>query len=1065
MRRRNLAVVALTSALLMPATAWAQQASGIAGVVRDSSGGVLPGVTVEAASPALIEKTRTVVTDGEGRYNFVDLRPGTYSVTFTLTGFNTVVRPGVELTSGFTANINATMAVGGVQETVTVSGASPVVDVQNAREQTTINSSQLDSLPAGNVGLQTLAYVTPGFAATQADVGGTRDTWSAQGNYTFYHGKLGTRAEFDGFRNQYFIGAASGVGYITDQGNIQELQLETSGMTAESGSGTVRLNAIPKSGSNIFAGGVDGFFSNSAMQSSNLKSNLNNWAQGNPALLNSAQAITTAAQVQKIYRLGAQFGGPIKQDKLWFFTAIARWGSTVNEPSAYYNPLQDTANVPASGIVGPTPTLFYPGQPGSPYANVTYQQAAATTGKSLTPAAAFDWYRTHAGRLTYNLNSKNRINVYGDLQKDCRCTTGPFTGANAIEQERGWDWYPSGMLSGTWTAPLTNRLLLEAGASYQTENWVNFPEQGVTQYDRSILETTTGYRYGATALLTAPIARTGRAEQRFSAAYVTGSHNIKFGYTNEKGFNDESYSRNNVTDGLNYDFANGKPITLQYEAQPLFQQERGDEMGFYGQDAWTIKRVTVNVGLRYDWNRGSYPSASLPAGLFVPARQVTALNGIPDWKDWNPRLGASWDIFGNGRTALKGTIGRYVQLSRSDFTQRFHPFTSSGTTASRTWTDSNGNYIPDCNLQSPLAQNLSASGGDICGPLSNQTFGQFIPGTATFADDTINANRDFIWDYNVLLQHELTHGLSAEVGYNHNRDGNFTVTQYVSKATGQPLAPSNFDEFCLTVPTDARLPTSGQRQCGYYDLNPSVFGQYNELVTNAKDLVGQNGNTQLPQRYWDGAWVTLNGRLAHGILVGGGIDTGRQVDNHCFTVNVPNQPWDITGSNGASRTWNGYNSQGPGACEVVTSWANNTDLRLRGSVPIKGGFVASAIFRNTPGAAQNATITVSGANVNALQVAFKDGRACTAASCLTGPTAVNLITPNSLFGPRFNQLDLSVNKTLNLGWSKLRVAFDLYNALNGDSIQNVTTTYGPTWLRPSTFLDPRLARITGQLSF
>src|SRR5204863_360859 len=122
------------------------------------------------------------------------------------------------------------------------------------------------------------------------------------------------------------------------------------------------LNAIPKSGSNTFAGGLDGYFSSGAMQGSNLRDNLNEWARGNTALL-STLGINTAAQVDKIYRLGSQFGGPIKQDKIWFFASIARWGSTVQEPSAYYNSLQGKANIPGKGIIGPTPTLFYPAQP------------------------------------------------------------------------------------------------------------------------------------------------------------------------------------------------------------------------------------------------------------------------------------------------------------------------------------------------------------------------------------------------------------------------------------------------------------------------------------------------------------------------------------------------------------------------------------------------------------------------------------------------------------------------------------------------------------------------------
>src|SRR5216684_4577634 len=894
--RVGLGVMAMT--LLLLPSAWAQQASGIAGVVRDSSGAVLPGVSVEAASPALIEKVRSAVTDGEGRYNIVDLRPGTYSIAFTLTGFKTVARQGIELPSGFTASVNVTMNVGSLQETVTVTGSSPVVDVQSSRQQEILSTRQLEALPSGSIGLQTLAYVTPGFAATQADVGGTRDTWSAQGNYTFYHGKTGTRAQFDGFRNQYFIGAASGVGYITDQGNIQELQLETSGMGAESGSGSTRLNAIPKSGSNTFRGGLDGYFSNGAMQGSNIKSNLNDWTQGNPALLSSAQAIKTAASVQRIYRAGGQLGGPIEQDKIWFFAAIARWGSTVQEPSAYYYSLQDTANIPGRGIVGPTPTLFYPGQPGSPYSNLPPDTSR--------PASAFDWYRTHAGRITYQVTPKNRVNIYADLQKDCRCTTGPFTGANAIESERGWDWYPSGVVQGTWSAPLTSRLLLEAGASWQTANWVNFPEQGVTRDDRSILETATNYRYSATTLLTAPKARTGRSEERFSMSYVTGTHNIKVGVSDEQGFNDESRSRNNQVDGLNYDFLNAKPIRIQYYAQPFLQQERQNlELGLYGQDAWKIKRVTLNLGLRFDWLKMGYPSADLAAGLFVPARHVDALSGVPDWKDINPRLGTAIDVFGNGRTAVKLSVGRYNQLSRSDFTRRFHPFSSSINAAFRTWSDVNGDYIPDCDLQNFAAQDNSARGGDICGPISNVAFGKFIPSSTVFDDSTKFANRDFLWDINATVQHEITQGMSIELGYNHNWDGNFTVTQRVG-LDGNPLTANAFDEFCVNVPNDPRLPTSGQHNCGYYDIQPQYFGKYTLRVTNANEFVGKNGNTQLPQRYWDGVWVNATGRLAHGIIVGGGVDTGRQVDNHCFTVDVPNLPLDINATDGITTTWNGY---------------------------------------------------------------------------------------------------------------------------------------------------------------
>lgn len=962
----------------------------------------MPGVTVEAASPALIEKVRSVTTDGEGRYDIVDLRLGDYTVTFSLAGFSTVKREGVVLGSGFTATVNVTLNVGAIAETITVMGASPVVDAQSSRRQETLNTRELESLPSGNIGLQTLAYVTPGFAATQADVGGTRDTWSAQGAYTFYHGKTGTRASYDGFRNQYFIGAASGVGYTTDSGNIEELQLETTGMGADSGSGSTSLNVIPKSGSNTFRGSLDGYYSNAKMQSANIDDGLRLFG------------INSSGEVQNIYRAGAQLGGPIKQDKLWFFAALARWGSNINQPGAYYNALQGKSGNPV------TATLFF-------------------QSDVSRPAASLDWYRTNSVRTTWQASARQRVNVYFDVQKNCRCTTGPFTGANAIESERGWDWWPSGVVQGTWTMPVTSRLLLEAGAGWQVANWINFAEEGVTRDDRSILETRTNFRYGATVSLTAPIARTGRSSQRFSLSYVTGTHNIKLGVTDEQAFNDESRSRNH-SDGLNYDFLDGRPIRLQYQVEPYFQQERQNvELGIFAQDAWKIQRLTLNLGLRVDYLSMGFPAADLAAGLYVPARHVDELKGVPQWTDINPRLGVALDVFGNGRTAVKASIGRYNQLSRSDMTRRFHPFTSSISNAFRNWDDftypvgdpRRGNYIPDCVLT-----NFALNGE--CGVISNPNFGKFLPQATLFDDSVIKANRDYLWDINVEVQHELVQGLSVSAGYNRNWDGNFVVTENTL------VGPQNFDEFCITAPADSRVPGGGNQLCGFYDIQPQFFGAPGTTlrVTNASEF-GK------PQRYWDGLAFAANGRLPRGVRLGGGLDLGRQVDDHCYTVDVPNQPNDI----------NNVNTGGP-FCRIVTSWGDLLDFRFRGSVPLKGGFDASFIYRNTPGAEQSALLTVNSADVK-----FKNP----ARTTLTTAKAINLYAPNSVFGDRFAQLDVAVNKSFNIGWGRVRAAFDVYNVLNTNTVQSVVTAYsigpGSRWLRPVTFVDARLARVTASIQF
>src|SRR5438552_1400463 len=164
-------LLACASVTLARLDGWAQSATtgSIAGVVRDATGAVLPGVTVEAASPALIEKVRTVITDGQGQYKIVDLRPGVYTVTFTLAGFSSFKREGIELSAGFTAAVNADLKVGGLEESITVSGQSPMVDTQNIVQQKVINRQLLDSVPTSR---SNYAALTPG-ASRSTDVGGS----------------------------------------------------------------------------------------------------------------------------------------------------------------------------------------------------------------------------------------------------------------------------------------------------------------------------------------------------------------------------------------------------------------------------------------------------------------------------------------------------------------------------------------------------------------------------------------------------------------------------------------------------------------------------------------------------------------------------------------------------------------------------------------------------------------------------------------------------------------------------------------------------------------------------
>jgi Carboxypeptidase regulatory-like domain len=363
---------------LFPGSAAAQQASGIAGTARDTSGGVLPGVTVEATSPALIEKVRTVVTDDEGRYNIVDLRPGTYSVTFTLPGFRTIRREAIVLTAGFTAAVNAELQVGAVEETVTVSAAAPMVDTQNVRTQNVVSNELLEVLPNANKSMNMIMTLTPGLnmaANSVADVTGGR------ADFGWFHGKTGTKTQLDGMGTQNLtINGATG--YIVNGSAVEEMTMQTSGISAETGTEGALANFIPKEGANTFSGSVFGLYTNRRLQANNMTDILR--ARGLPE--------NNLNKVMEVYDAGITLGGPIKRDRLWFFVGLREWGNAKQGPG-YFNQTQGTP--------------FY-------------------TSDLSRPAGGYQWYSSKAIRITWQASPRNKINVFIDPQRICQCG-----GANA----------------------------------------------------------------------------------------------------------------------------------------------------------------------------------------------------------------------------------------------------------------------------------------------------------------------------------------------------------------------------------------------------------------------------------------------------------------------------------------------------------------------------------------------------------------------------------------------------------------------------------------------------------
>ena len=301
----------LVGAVVVLTAGWASAQSGtgsIAGVVRDTSGAVLPGVTVEAASPALIEKVRSAVTDAQGNYKIVELRPGAYAVTFSLPGFSSVRREGIELTTGFTANVNADMKVGALEETVVVTGASPVVDVQNVRTQQVLSRSVLDSLPTAKTisAFANLTLGVTGMSSPTVDVGGNKgETFLA---FSVHGGSTGdARSLLDGMDISY-AGTLARRNSV-NQALIQEVALQTRGMSAETENGGVLINTIPKDGGNAVKLYVVGSGTGPRFQGNNITGDVRQYG------------ITEVAGIKHVYEFAAGLGGPIVKDRVWFYAA------------------------------------------------------------------------------------------------------------------------------------------------------------------------------------------------------------------------------------------------------------------------------------------------------------------------------------------------------------------------------------------------------------------------------------------------------------------------------------------------------------------------------------------------------------------------------------------------------------------------------------------------------------------------------------------------------------------------------------------------------------------------
>jgi len=982
-----------TALLLLPVIAYGQ--ASIAGTVRDGSGAVMPGVTVEAASPVLIEKARSVVTDGTGQFRIVDLRPGTYTVAFTLQGFTTVKREGIALEGSFNATVNVELRVGEVTETVTVSGESPIVDVQNATRQRVMQKDVIDAIPVGR-SHQSLAILIPGLStstginAQTQDVGGTNNLRLANA-FTIHGGRTSdSNVQLDGFQVRNIGSFANLTNMFPDMGATQEMTIDYAAGLGEAATGGVKVNYVPREGGNTFRFSFFGTGVNSSFQGDNYSDDL------------KARGLTTPNSLREAYDVNGSVGGPILKDTLWFFASVRRQVNSTYFANLYYN---RNSGDPAKWNYDP---------------NLDEQAYTAILQPDIN------------GRLTWQALPKHKIGFFYTRQP--RDVFGDRSNVSP-ESMNYFKFNTSHLMTLSWQSPATNKLLLDARlATHGEELYNSVWNDDPTSVWRSLIAVTeqggqfpgllyrgAGQAAGPTFIFAA-MSAPNIWELRGSVTYVTGAHAFKFGVGNSWGR--QYLLERDIDSATSYRFNNGVPNLITMRASPVSRyDDLKSELGLYVQDKWTMNNLTLSGGLRFDYFRTYFPETPLGPGPLVPTRNfVVPQYDWYNWKDLSPRIAAVYDLFGNGKTALKANFGRYVLAGDNTVGNVFSILAN---TVTRSWNDRgglgiDGDYVPQCDL-------LNAQANGECGIISDLRFGTQVPSTAYDPETLVGwGKRGYNWEVSAGVQQELSNRVGLDVSYFRRIYGNFTVTD------NRAVAATDYSPFQVTAPSDPRLPDGGNYVVsGLFDLNPNRVGQVDNYVTFASAYGDQI-------EHWNGIDATLNARLRQGLLLQGGISTGRTSTDNC----------DIRGALPETGALNPF-------CHVDTNFLTQVKLLGTYTVP-KVDVLFSATFQSLPGPQVTANYTVPNAAIQPSLGRPLSGGAANA--------TVNIVELGTMYGQRLNQLDLRFGKLLRFDRLRTSINFDLYNALNGSAITSQNNNYA-AWQVPLSILDARLFKISAQVDF
>ena len=1020
----------LAMLLLIPGIAGAQQ---IGGTVTDTTGGVLPGVTVEARSPALIEQVRTATTDGNGQYLIVALEVGSYDVTFSLPGFGSVLREGVVLNSGFTANINIQLGVGDIEETITVSGATPVVDIQNVEQRQVMDREVIDSIPTGK-SFQAYALLVPGMGGFDSYLTSLSQDQGGISGQTLQrlaiHG--GNQEDQQLEINGMDVGDSltQGANYsVFPDSNFEELAYNYSASPAEIESGGVRINMIPREGRNDFSGHLFTTFAFAGLNADNINNDADLLAR-NPNL--------TATLIDEIWTVNPVIGGPLVRDRVWFFATHTSQKADTIAGGVFHETPESLANPLEWGI---SPDFNNPAIDATTIreqsVNFTIQATRRDKFKLYWTNSSTDQPHLLQGRTLASIAISPAAALGGEIR------------TNAYQ--------------ATWTRPHTNRLLFEVGASMLPVRYYLHPTDTANLDVPGVV-----FVPGPWATRNMSGWFSGAQERnspkhtnmlRGSVSYVTGSHNLKFGMTGLwLGENAINYNHGHWYHAL---AVGPSPVRATFRT-PAWQINRARNMGIYAQEQWTLDRLTINAGVRYDYEESSYPDQSTPGvNTWLQGEQDLFIAGekANGWHDLQPRVGLAWDVRGDGRTAVKVGAHRYGKRNSTDIANLLNPGLNNRA-MNRTWLDGATGCIdhPGLGNTGTPWQNELWPGDCIPGdgfvqgnPLIHEPNGELIspnpvpffgnPVATTFFDEAWRygwGNRQSNWEITASIQQQLMPGLSLDVGYFRRSWINFFVED------DRNLGAGDFEAFSVDIPQGLRdmnpdLPQSIM----LYDQRPETIQRPDNVFTAASNFGDQSQN-------WQGFDITIDGRLEN-LLIQGGLSTGATTTNNCDLVTA--QPEIQFNERAATSpvTPQSY-------CGVNHNWL--TQVKFLGSYTLPYNIQIAATLQNQPGPGRIAEVVFSGDQL-------VNGRPHTQGSIET-----NVIPPGSWYGDRFNQFDLRFTKIFRAGGgTQFRAMFDLFNVFNVNSVTREAPGWGSAtgagagYLVPQVTMAGRLAKFAFQLDF